>query len=151
MISTFAGGIDQEPDEQCARTDSSPEAYNVRTDNGALSRCTGFGAAKKYNAAAGKVLPGMMDAKGEVFDRYCKLYRTAKPKSKNKIAPLGYWVSVPIDGGYSVDGYRNPQYYAKRMEKRSERRQKRMERRRALRQRRLRPFLQQPAAEEAED
>ena len=102
-------------------------------------------------SSAGKVLPGMLDARGEVFDRYCKLYRTAKPKSKNKIAPLGYWVSVPIDGGYSVDGYRNPQYYAKRMEKRSERRQKRMERRRALRQRRLRPFLQQPAAEEAED
>ncbi len=68
MISTFAGGIDQEPDEQCARTDSSPEAYNVRTDNGALSRCTGFGAAKKYNAAAGKVLPvPALPVQGDIF------------------------------------------------------------------------------------
>lgn len=68
MISTFAGGIDQEPDEQCARTDSSPEAYNVRTDNGALSRCTGFGAAKKYNAAAGKVLAvPALPVQGDIF------------------------------------------------------------------------------------
>ena len=102
-------------------------------------------------SSAGKVLPGMMDAKGEVFDRYCKLYRTAKPKSKNKIAPLGYWVSVPIDGGYSVDGYRNPQFYAARMEKKSARRQKRWERRRALSARRLQPPRFLGAAEEAEE
>ena len=114
-----------------------------------LRRCLDSIACQTWRAL--EVLPGMMDAKGEVFDRYCKLYRTAKPKSKNKIAPLGYWVSVPIDGGYSVDGYRNPQFYAARMEKKSARRQKRWERRRALRARRLQPPRFLGAAEEAEE
>lgn len=55
-VSTFAGGIDQEPDPQCADLGKSPEAYNVRTENGALSRCGGFGRASKYNAEAGRVM-----------------------------------------------------------------------------------------------
>ena len=57
-------------------------------------------------SSAGKVLPDMMNSRAEVFERYRKLYQTAKPHSRNTIAPLGYWVSVPMDGGYSVDGYR---------------------------------------------
>lgn len=44
-----------------------------------------------------------------------------------------------MDGGYSVDGYRNPQFYAKRMEKKSKRRQRKVERRRVLRRGRLYP------------
>ena len=85
----------------------------------------------------------MMDARAEVFRRYCRLYKTAKPKSRNAVAPLGYWVSVPVDGGYSVEGYRNPQFYAARMEKEARRRQKRAERRRALRRKKppLPPWL----------
>ncbi len=73
--------------------------------------------AERQPSSAGKVRPDMMNARAEVFERYRKLYQTAKPHSRNTIAPLGYWVSVPMDGGYSVDGYRNPQFYAKRMEK----------------------------------
>ena len=94
-------------------------------------------------SSAGRVLPGMMDARAEVFRRYCRLYKTAKPKSRNAVAPLGYWVSVPVDGGYSVEGYRNPQFYAARMEKEARRRQKRAERRRALRRKKppLPPWL----------
>ncbi len=82
-------------------------------------------------SSAGKVLPDMMSAKVQVFHRYRKLYRTAKPKSRNAIAPYGYWVSVPIDGGYSVEGYRNPQFYAEKLEKKSIRRQKKAEMRRS--------------------
>ena len=84
-------------------------------------------------SSAGKVLPGMMSTRSQVFNHYRKLCRTAKPDSKNTIAPLGYWVSVPLDGGYSMEGYRNPQFYASRLEKQSQRRQKRAEVRRARR------------------
>lgn len=84
-------------------------------------------------SSVGKVLPDVMSTKVQVFDRYKDLYRTTQLKSKNALKPLGYWMSVPIDGGYSIDGYRNPQFYAKRMEKQSRRRQKRAEIRRAMR------------------
>ena len=99
-------------------------------------------------SSAGKVLPDMMNSRAEVFERYRKLYQTAKPHSRNTIAPLGYWVSVPMDGGYSVDGYRNPQFYAKRMEKKSKRRQRKVERRRGLRRGRLYPPRFFPGMEE---
>ena len=84
-------------------------------------------------SSAGKVLPELMSTKVQVFDRYQKLYRSTKPKKKNALKPYGYWMSVPIDGGYSVEGYRNPQFYAKRMEKKALRRQRRAEVRRAIR------------------
>lgn len=88
-------------------------------------------------SSAGKVLPEVMNTRAQVFDRYCALYRVSAGKRKNPLKPYGYWMSLPIDGGYSIEGYRNPQFYAKRMEKKSKRRQKRAEVRRALRQRRL--------------
>lgn len=87
-------------------------------------------------SSAGKVLPDMMSTRSQVFGRYRKLCRTAQPKSRNAIAPLGYWVSVPLDGGYSIEGYRNPQFYASRLEKKSQRRQKRSEMRRTWRKKR---------------
>ena len=90
-------------------------------------------------SSAGKVLPDMMSTKVQVFDRYKKLYHTTQPKKKNSLRPYGYWMSVPIDGGYSVESYRNPQFYAKRLEKKSLRRQRKVERRRAMRQGRLNP------------
>ncbi len=46
-------------------------------------------------SSAGKVLPDMMNSRAEVFERYRKLYQTAKPHSRNTIAPLGYWVKRP--------------------------------------------------------
>ena len=87
-------------------------------------------------SSAGRVLPDMMSTRQQVFNRYRKLCRTVKPHSTNNIAPLGYWVSVPLDGGYSTEGYRNPQFYASRLEKKSRRRQKRAEARRARRKKR---------------
>lgn len=83
-------------------------------------------------SSAGKVLPEVMTTRVRVFEHYCDLYRKTNPKKKT-LRPYGYWVSIPIDGGYSIEGYRNPQYYAPRMEKRALRRQKRNELRRALR------------------
>lgn len=56
-VASFEGGINQEPDEQCTSISQSPEAYNVKVENGALSRSSGFGVATKYSSAAGKVLP----------------------------------------------------------------------------------------------
>ena len=46
-------------------------------------------------SSAGKVLPDMMNSRAEVFERYRKLYQTAKPHSRNTIAPLGYWSASP--------------------------------------------------------
>ena len=67
------------------------------------NRCIFYTKQKGSLSSAGKVLPDMMNSRAEVFERYRKLYQTAKPHSRNTIAPLGYWVSVPMDGGYSVD------------------------------------------------
>jgi glycosyltransferase involved in cell wall biosynthesis len=83
-----------------------------------------------------KVLPNMMEAKVQVFRRYRDLYRdTAKEENPHPIKPLNYWVAVPTDGGYSIDGYRNPAHYAERMDRRADRRQKRFEQKRKRRHR----------------
>lgn len=89
-------------------------------------------------SSAGKVLPEMHKTKAAVFARYQALYHTTAKKKKS-LKPYGYWMAVPIDGGYSVDGYRNPQFYARRMEKRARIRQKRAEARRALAKKRPAP------------
>lgn len=83
-------------------------------------------------SSAGKVLPEVMTTRTQVFDRYRELYRVTSKKQKS-LRPYNYWISMPVDGGYSVDGYRNPHFYAKQLEKKSLHRQRRAELRRALR------------------
>ena len=77
-------------------------------------------------SSAGKVLPNMMDTRVQVFHRYKDLYRTTSGK-KQVVRPYAYWVSAPLDGGYSVEGYRNPEFYREKQAKRSARHQKRRE------------------------
>ena len=84
-------------------------------------------------AALTKAWPSVMSTRVKVFRRYQELCHSAKPKKKKSVRPYQFWVSMPIDGGISPDGYRNPEFYAQRMEKKSCRRQRRSEMRRALR------------------
>ncbi len=87
-----------------------------------------------------RMFPDVMSTRVQVFDQYKNLCETTRPKKKNSLRPYNYWISLPIDGGYSLNGYRNPQFYAKRMEKRAHRRQRRSEVRRALRKGELPSF-----------
>ena len=63
-----------------------------------------------------RMFPDVMSTRVQVFDQYKNLCETTRPKKKNSLRPYNYWISRPIDGGYSLNGYRNPQFYAKRME-----------------------------------
>lgn len=89
-----------------------------------------------------RVLPEVVRTKGQLCGQYQTLYRATKPKSKGSLRPYGFLVSLPIDGGPSVEGYRNPEFYAEKLEKKSKKRQKRAEARRALRRQGLPFFLE---------
>lgn len=70
-IGSFSDGIDQRYDQQCLNIDKSPEAYNVRVEDGTLRRGLGYSRLKKYNPAGFDImqLPAIANAHGMFLKR----------------------------------------------------------------------------------
>ena len=65
-VGSFSGGLDQGCDQQCLNIERSPEAHNVRVEDGTLKRGFGYSRLKKYNPSGFAImqLPAIANARG---------------------------------------------------------------------------------------